>query len=72
MPAPQGFCLGRSGFERTVLMSCLLLVLAAEWLNPAVAVLIDRYDSEYQELAGLAKDMDSAARFALILNVLAT
>ncbi len=53
-------------------MSCLLLVLAAEWLNPAVAVLIDRYDSEYQELAGLAKDMDSAARFALILNVLAT
>jgi diacylglycerol kinase (ATP) len=65
---PTGLWLGQSGVERALLIAPMLLVLAIELVNSAVEATVDRIGFEHHELAGLAKDLGSAAVFvALVL-----
>ena len=68
--APLALWLGATPVERVLLVGALLLVLAMELLNSAIEAVIERYGSEFHELAGRAKDMGSAAVFVLLMNVL--
>lgn len=68
--APLGLWLGETGVERALLVGCLMLVLIVEVVNSAVEAVVDRFGSEWNELAGRAKDMGSAAVFLCDLNVL--
>ncbi len=65
---PLGLWLGHGAVEKVLLAGSLLLVLAAELLNSAIEALIERYGAEWNELAGRAKDMGSAAVLLLLLN----
>ena len=67
---PLGLWLGEGAVEKVLLVGSLLLVLAAELLNSAIEALIERYGPEHHELAGMAKDMGSAAVAVLMVNVL--
>jgi diacylglycerol kinase (ATP) len=58
---PMGVYLGRSGVERALLVSPVLLILVIEILNSAVEAVVDRSGPERHPLAGMAKDMGSAA-----------
>ncbi len=69
---PAGLYLGRSGVERALLVSPMLLILVVEILNSAVEAVVDRGGTERHPLAGMAKDMGSAAvmlSFALLGTV---
>jgi diacylglycerol kinase (ATP) len=69
---PLGLYLGGSGVERAVLVSPMLLILVVEILNSAVEAVVDRAGTERHPLAGMAKDMGSAAvmlSFALLGTV---
>lgn len=50
-----------SGMIKLLLFSLNSLVLIVELLNSAVEAIVDRVSPEYDELAGRAKDMGSAA-----------
>jgi diacylglycerol kinase (ATP) len=67
---PLGLWLGRDGIERALLCGSLFGVLSAELLNSAIEAVVDKVSPEFNELAGRAKDMGSAAVFLLMLNVL--
>jgi len=58
---PLGLWLGRTGVERALLVAPMLLVLIVELLNSAVETTVDRIGLERHVLAGLAKDIGSAA-----------
>ena len=58
---PLGLWLGHSGVERALLVAPVLLVLIVELLNSAIEAVVDRVSPERHELAGLAKDVGSAA-----------
>ncbi len=58
---PLGLWLGRSGVERALLVAPMILVLIVELLNSAVEATVDRIGLERHVLAGLAKDIGSAA-----------
>jgi diacylglycerol kinase (ATP) len=58
---PLGLWLGHSGIERALLIGPMLLVLIAELLNSAIEATVDRIGFERHALAGLAKDIGSAA-----------
>lgn len=58
---PLGIYLGRSGVERALLVCPMLLILVVEILNSAVEAVVDRSGTERHPLAGMAKDMGSAA-----------
>src|ERR1700716_3474281 len=58
---PVGLYLGNSGVERALLVSPMLLILVVEILNSAVEAVVDRSGTERHPLAGMAKDMGSAA-----------
>ena len=58
---PAGLYFGRSGIERAILVSPMLLILVVEILNSAVEAVVDRSGTERHPLAGMAKDMGSAA-----------
>jgi len=58
---PWGLWLGHSGIERALLVGPVLLVLIAELLNSAIEATVDRIGFERHALAGLAKDIGSAA-----------
>jgi diacylglycerol kinase (ATP) len=69
---PTGLYLGRSGVERAMLVCPMLLILVVEILNSAVEAVVDRSGTERHPLAGMAKDMGSAAvmlSFALLGTV---
>jgi diacylglycerol kinase (ATP) len=53
--------LGHSGVERALLIAPMLLVLVVELLNSAIEATVDRIGLERHVLAGLAKDIGSAA-----------
>lgn len=59
--APLGVWLGHNGVERALLVAPVLLVLIVELLNSAIEATLDRIGFERHELAGLAKDIGSAA-----------
>jgi len=58
---PGGLYLGHAGVERALLVSPMLLILVVEILNSAVEAVVDRSGTERHPLAGMAKDMGSAA-----------
>lgn len=58
---PLGVWLGHSGVERALLVAPVLLILIVELLNSAIEATVDRIGLERHELAGLAKDIGSAA-----------
>ena len=58
---PLGVWLGRSGVERALLAAPVLLILIVELLNSAIEATVDRIGLERHVLAGLAKDIGSAA-----------
>jgi diacylglycerol kinase (ATP) len=60
---PTGLWLGRNGVERALLVGPMLLVLVIELVNSAIEATVDRIGLERHELAGLAKDLGSAAVF---------
>ena len=64
---PTGLVVGRSGIERVLLIAPMLLVLIVELLNSAVEATVDRISLEHHELAGLAKDLGSAAVFMTLV-----
>ncbi len=69
---PAGLYLGNTGVERALLVSPMLLILVVECLNSAVEAVVDRSGMEPHPLAGMAKDMGSAAvmlSFALLGTV---
>lgn len=69
---PLGAWLGRSGVERALLIGSVLLVLIVELLNSAIEATVDRGGKEWDELAGCAKDMGSAAVLIALLQLAAT
>ncbi len=58
---PAGLYFGASGIERALLIMPMLLILVVEFLNSAVEAVVDRSGTERHPLAGMAKDMGSAA-----------
>lgn len=58
---PLAFWVGRSGFERALLVGSVLLVLIVELLNSAIEATVDRISFENHHLAKRAKDVGSAA-----------
>lgn len=68
--APLGLALGSTPVERALLVGSLLLVLVVELLNSALEAVVDKASPGFDELAGRAKDMGSAAVFVAMLNVL--
>ena len=67
---PLALWLGRTAYEKVLLIACLLLVLIVELLNSAVEAAIDRVGDEHHELSGRAKDLGSAAVFVSLTLVL--
>ena len=60
---PVGLYLGHSGVERALLVGPMLLILVVELINSAIEATVDRIGMEHHILAGLAKDIGSAAVF---------
>ena len=60
---PLALWLGHSGVERALLIAPMLLILIVELLNSAIEATVDRIGFERHKLAGLAKDIGSAAVF---------
>src|SRR5258707_9606602 len=58
---PLGLWLGHNGIERALLVGPVLLVLVVKLLNSAIEATVDRIGFERHHLAGLAKDIGSAA-----------
>ncbi len=58
---PLGLYLGHSGVERALLVCPVMLILVVEILNSAIEAVVDRSGMERHPLAGMAKDMGSAA-----------
>jgi diacylglycerol kinase (ATP) len=68
---PVAFWLGQSAVERILLIGTCLLVLVIELLNSGIEAAVDRVGTEYDPLAGRAKDLGSAAVFvSLFLTLL--
>jgi diacylglycerol kinase (ATP) len=68
---PMALWLGHSGAERALLIAPMLLTLIVELVNSAIEATVDRIGFERHTLAGLAKDLGSAAVF-MSLVLLAT
>jgi len=66
---PLGLWLGRSGVERALLIGSMVMVLVVELLNSAIEATVDRGGKDWDELAGRAKDMGSAAVMTSLLLV---
>src|SRR5690349_13111393 len=58
---PLGLWLGHTGVERALLVAPMLLILIIELVNSAIEATVDRIGLERHVLAGLAKDIGSAA-----------
>lgn len=68
---PFAFWLAQSGLQLGLMIASLLFVLIMELLNTAIEAVVDRAGTEFHTLAGLAKDLGSAAvLLALIITAL--
>lgn len=66
---PIGAWLGHGPIEKILLVATPLMVLSAELLNSAIEAVVDKVSPEFNEFAGRAKDMGSAAVFLLLALV---
>ena len=64
---PCAFVLAETYTQAALLLGSIGLVLVAELLNSAVEATVDRIGEAPHELAGVAKDMGSAAVFASLV-----
>ncbi|TAL73174.1 MAG: diacylglycerol kinase [Rhodanobacter sp.] len=64
---PLGLWLGDGALEKLALVAPVFLVLAAELLNSAIEAVVDLVSPDFNELAGRAKDLGSAATFVLMV-----
>lgn len=64
---PLSFQLASSPLQWALLVSAYLFVLVAELVNTAIEATVDRTGTEYNKMAGLAKDLGSAAVSVTIL-----
>lgn len=64
---PGAFFLGRSAMEIFILITPMVLVLAAELINSAIEAVADAVSTEHHPLLGRAKDLGSAAVLLLLL-----
>ena len=69
---PLGLWLGHGGVERALLVAPVLLVLIVELLNSAIEAAVDRIGLERHVLAGLAKDIGSAAVLVSLILLAST
>jgi len=69
---PAGLWLGQSALERLLLAGSVFFLMIVELLNSAVEAVVDRIGPEQHELAGMAKDMGSAAVLLTILLIAVT
>ncbi|WP_432695666.1 diacylglycerol kinase [Marinobacterium sp. YM272] len=60
---PASFFIAESGLQLGLMIATLLLVLVMELLNTAIEAIVDRAGTEFHALAGMAKDLGSAAVF---------
>ncbi len=60
---PLSFWVAQTATQWALLVGCCLLVLTLELLNSAIEAVVDRAGTEFNELAGRAKDLGSAAVF---------
>jgi diacylglycerol kinase (ATP) len=68
---PGAFWIAQSALQLSLMISALLLVLIMELLNTAIEAVVDRAGTEFNTLAGLAKDLGSAAvLFSLLITAL--
>ena len=58
---PLALWLGHNGTQRALLAAPVLLILVVELINSAIEATVDRIGLERHALAGLAKDIGSAA-----------
>jgi diacylglycerol kinase (ATP) len=58
---PLGVYLGKTGVERALLVSSVILVMIVELLNTGIETVVDRIGLERHDLSGLAKDVGSSA-----------
>lgn len=68
---PLGLWLGHSGIERALLVAPMLMILIVELINSAIEATVDRISFEHHVLAGLAKDIGSAAVFMSFVLLIA-
>lgn len=64
---PFSFWLAQSALQLALLLASCLLVLMAELINTAIEAVVDRAGLEFNELAGRAKDLGSAAVFVTLI-----
>lgn len=64
---PIALWLDVSTVERILLVMAVVLVLVVELINTGIEAVVDRVGVEYHLLAGVAKDMGSAAVFLSLL-----
>lgn len=68
---PASFLVASSPVQWALLVTVYMIVLLVELLNTAVEAVVDRIGNEYHDLAGLAKDLGSAAvSIALVICAL--
>ena len=68
---PLALWLGHSGVERALLIGPVVLILIVELVNSAIEATVDRIGLERHALAGLAKDIGSAAVLGSFLLLVA-
>ncbi len=68
---PAALIIDFSAVERLMLVGAVLLVMIVELLNTGIEAVVDRVGVEYHELAGLAKDMGSAAVMLALIYCIA-
>jgi diacylglycerol kinase (ATP) len=61
LAVPLALWLGHDGTQRALLVAPVLLILIVELINSAIEATVDRIGLERHALAGLAKDIGSAA-----------
>ena len=64
---PFSFWLAESALHFALLLASCVLVLMAELINTAIEAVVDRAGLEFNELAGRAKDLGSAAVFMTLI-----
>jgi len=64
---PLSVLLAQSGMQLAALVGTVLMVLIFELINTAIEAVVDRAGTERNELAGLAKDLGSAAVFFMLI-----
>jgi len=67
---PLALWLGDSGLEKALLIGSVLILMIVELLNSGIEAVVDRVGDDWNELAGRAKDIGSAAVLLATINAI--